>query len=138
LIKSGFVLGWLSLRPNNSFKPKTNRCAIVFGLIQALEPRGALMAADRKGDGARLIGSLVCIGLIGGIYSLVKGESLIDGFFGSLRAFGIAAAIIAAHAATGALIGYLFGKGRGQGKEWATGGALVGFFLFLVAGQAWL
>jgi len=23
--------------PNNSFKPKTNRCAIVFGLIQALE-----------------------------------------------------------------------------------------------------
>jgi len=23
-------------RPNNSFKPKTNRCAIVFGLIQAL------------------------------------------------------------------------------------------------------
>jgi hypothetical protein len=24
--------------PNNSFKPKTNRCAIVFGLIQALGP----------------------------------------------------------------------------------------------------
>ena len=29
------------LRPNNSFKPKTNRCAIVFGLIQALGRRHA-------------------------------------------------------------------------------------------------
>jgi len=38
------VAGWrrvistapLTVAPNNSFKPKTNRCAIVFGLIQAL------------------------------------------------------------------------------------------------------
>jgi len=30
------VLSGGGARPNNSFKPKTNRCAIVFGLIQAL------------------------------------------------------------------------------------------------------
>lgn len=35
--------GFPRVPPNNSFKPKTNRCAIVFGLIQALGGTPALL-----------------------------------------------------------------------------------------------
>jgi hypothetical protein len=32
-----YGIGTRTVTPNNSFKPKTNRCAIVFGLIQVLD-----------------------------------------------------------------------------------------------------
>jgi len=37
----------LQQRPNNSFKPKTNRYAIVFGLIQALGPSMRILTVDQ-------------------------------------------------------------------------------------------
>jgi len=72
--------------PNNSFKPKTNRCAIVFGLIQALAAMTILkvilatlliaftteaLAAAGKGEIAQAIASAKTVALL----SLEPGEA---------------------------------------------------------------
>lgn len=96
------------------------------------------MADQKKSDWPFILGGLVCIGLIGGIYSLFTQESFFSGFTGSLRAFGIAVAILGAYIGVGAAGGYAIGKARGNPKGWASGGGVVGLVAFLIFGQAGL
>jgi hypothetical protein len=57
------AFGVVGTRPNNSFKPKTNRYAIVFGLIQAL---GAAVRTSPKAIAA-LLAVLAIVGSLPGI-----------------------------------------------------------------------
>jgi hypothetical protein len=75
--------------------------------------------------------SIILVGLLGSLYGFFSDKGMVSGFFGSLRAFGIAMLLLAAHIAVFSLIGYISSNDSKERKKRAAIGAIVGGFVFM-------